>query len=196
VTINVKQRIASLDAWARPSPRKYNVCWCEGLLRSLLVTPSVVRDVRDANLLGIWKAALEDLRMADEWIFVGYSLPAEDISIRSLLLRAWHARRRTRLRVKVVQFERNAADDCTPSATFSRYRMFFPSTALKETDYSRGGVQEFIDSLELLPEKQLGARLRKYLGGWSDAQIAAREREKRLMREEKALSKKRRRKRS
>jgi len=172
--VNVLQRIAPLDNWEMRSSRGYNVCWCGGLLRSILVTPSVVRDVRDPNLLGIWAAALEDLRLADEWVFVGYSLPTEDIAIRSLLLRAWHARRRKRLRVRVIQLE--SGTTTVPSETYKRYRLFFPSFALKETNYCRDGVENFVDGLDLLPEKTLDARIRRGFGGRSSSDLRRRER--------------------
>lgn len=185
VTINVRQRIASLDSWSGPSRDGYNVCWCKGLLRSLLVTPSVVRDVRDASLLGIWKAAVENLRMANEWIFVGYSLPAEDIAIRSLLLRAWHSRRRPGLRVRVIQYETGQG----PSPTYQRYRLFFPQSALKDKHYHRDGVNPFVDGLDLLAEKALATQVRRHFGGWSDKVIAARAREKQAVKRMKAKAK-------
>ena len=42
----------------------------------------LVRDIRDSNLLQIWKAAMEALRTADQIVFIGYSLPAEDFAIK------------------------------------------------------------------------------------------------------------------
>jgi hypothetical protein len=189
VTMNVSQRIASLDNWESRSPRGYNVCWCGGLLRSILVTPSVVRDVRDANLLGIWGAALEDLRLADEWVFVGYSLPAEDIAIRSLLLRAWHARRRKQLRVRVIQLERPKCSACDiPSETFQRYRLFFPPSALKETNYSRDGVEFFVDSLDQLSEDDLDGRIRRRFGGKSSSELRRRKKEGKVIEAEHMLA--------
>jgi hypothetical protein len=47
---------------------------------------------RDANLLSVWRVALETLRSAAVWYIIGYSLPPEDIAIRSLLIQAYHAR--------------------------------------------------------------------------------------------------------
>ena len=195
VTVNVSQRIASLDNWESRSPRGFNVCWCGGLLRSILVTPSVVRDVRDANLLGIWAAALEDLRLADEWVFVGYSLPPEDIAIRSLLLRAWHARRRKHLRVRVIQFECPECPECSrcpehdvPSETYQRYRLFFPPSALKEINYSREGLEYFVDGLDLLTENKLKARIRQRFGGLSLRKLRRREEERKLMKAERRLA--------
>ncbi len=142
-----EQRIATLDAWEEKHPKGYNVCWCGARLRSLLVTPSVVRDIRDANLLGIWQAALEDLRRADSWTFIGYSLPSEDIAIRSVLLRAMHSRRKGHvLRVRVIQ--REATPVCLPSDTLRRFRVFFPATVLRDSDYKTIGVEHFVRELE------------------------------------------------
>jgi hypothetical protein len=191
ITVNVSKRIAPLDNWETRSPREFNVCWCGGLLRSILVTPSVVRDVRDANLLGIWGAALEDLRFADEWIFVGYSLPTEDIAIRSLLLRAWHARRRKNLRVQVIQFE--DLKTAVPSEPHKRYRLFFPSLALKETDYRRDGLEAFVDGLDAPSQSKLQARIRRAFGGRTSSEMLRREKQLELIESERKLARRTRR---
>jgi hypothetical protein len=172
ITVNVRQRIAPVEYWDGKKRSRSQECWCDGLLRSVLVTPSVVRDVRDANLLGIWQAAVEDLRMADEWIFVGYSLPAEDIAIRSLIVRAWHGRRHADLRVRVVQFE-----DCPPpSDTQQRYGLLFPPVNLKAADYTRNGVEGFVESLDIPMQRILETQVRQCFGGRSAAEMARRSR--------------------
>jgi NAD-dependent SIR2 family protein deacetylase len=144
VTVNTTERIVSLDAWQVQN--QYNSCECGGLLKSLLVTPSIVRNIRDPSLLAIWNAALEDLRLADQWIFIGYSLPSEDVAIRSLLLRAFHTRKeRKRLSVQVVSFETDEpAPPPTPQAAF---RMFFPRSHFPDLAYESGGVEEFVHKL-------------------------------------------------
>jgi hypothetical protein len=58
----------------------------------MIIAPSYVRDVRDPVLLGIWRSALESLRQAARWIIIGYSLPPEDLAIRSMLVRAYQGR--------------------------------------------------------------------------------------------------------
>ena len=89
--LNPREVIAYLSfnerqAWA-------NTCTCgEWPLRHLIVAPSMVRDVRDPHLLNVWRSATEALRVAKEWYIIGYSLPAEDLAIRSMLLRAYSAR--------------------------------------------------------------------------------------------------------
>ena len=91
VYLNPREVIAYLSfnkqqAWA-------NTCRCGWWpLRHLIVAPSMVRDVRDPHLLNVWRSATEALRIAKEWYIIGYSLPNEDLAIRSMLLRAFSAR--------------------------------------------------------------------------------------------------------
>lgn len=161
VCINVTQRISALEFWREV--RGYNECHCGGRLRSVVVTPSVVRSIRDANLLSVWNAALEDLRRAHEWILIGYSLPSEDIAIRSLLLRAFHLRTRPQgLRVRVVQYEppRPEAEGKPPETPERRrYRAFFPEGNLRARDYRVDGVEGFVSQLP--PPHDLARGLRR-----------------------------------
>jgi hypothetical protein len=104
-------------------------------LRHMVVAPSFVREVRDPILLEIWRNALEALRQADEWIIVGYSLPPEDVAIRSMFLRASRGRdTQDRPRVVVVQQEEKE-----PERT--RYRLLFPGHC-----YKTGGLDGYLDS--------------------------------------------------
>lgn len=114
-----------------------NTCVCgHGPVRAVIVAPSTVRSITDPNLLGIWTSALESLRRADEWIFAGYSLPSEDIAIRSILVRAYHGRKPNALpRVRVVQLEPDRAME-------GRYRLLFPDAA-----FEYGGFGRFIAQL-------------------------------------------------
>lgn len=115
---------------------EHNTCHCNdwARLRLHLVTPSLIRTYQDPQLLGIWQTALEALRTADHWVVVGYSLPAEDVAIRSLFLRAWdgHANP-AKPRVTVVQ---------RPNPTTERtYRAFFPGRSL---GYETDGLDGFL----------------------------------------------------
>jgi NAD-dependent SIR2 family protein deacetylase len=101
-----------------------NQCHCgHRPLRHVIVAPSFVRDVRDPILLEVWRSALEALREADRWIIVGYSLPPEDVAIRSLFLRAHHAREEdsgtSAPKVVVVQKQERKEPEHT------RYRLLF-----------------------------------------------------------------------
>jgi hypothetical protein len=103
-------------------------------LRHIFVAPSMVRELRDPNLLAVWQGALEALRTAQEWVVIGYSLPPEDVSVRSLLLRAWHSRKAPP-RMRVVE---SACD----ADLEHRYRLLFP-----DLSFEPGGVEAFVDSL-------------------------------------------------
>jgi hypothetical protein len=103
-------------------------------LRHVLVAPSMVRDVRDPNLLALWQSALEALRTAGDWIIVGYSLPPQDVEIRAMLLRAYRARPEPP-RVRVVQHGPNRE-------TEDRYRVMFPDMTFDER-----GVEGFVRRL-------------------------------------------------
>jgi hypothetical protein len=111
-----------------------NSCHCgHGPLSTVLVTPSFIRDIRDPNLLGVWTHALELLRKADEWVIVGYSMPPEDIAIRSLLIRAATARDGGHPpRITVVQYGKN------PKIR-AAYELFF-----KNCDYREEGLEKYL----------------------------------------------------
>lgn len=82
-----------------------NTCVCNNslTLKSVMVTPSFVRDIRDSNLLQIWKGAMEAIRKADKLIFIGYSLPSEDLAIKSIIMRGINGRqKKNKLEVDVV----------------------------------------------------------------------------------------------
>ncbi len=115
-----------------------NTCVCgHGPVRAVLVAPSMVRSVLDPNLLTIWRSALESLRLADQWVIAGYSLPPEDIAIRSIFVRAFNARRPRggAPRIRVVQFERD-------ETTEHRYRLLFP-----DVEFEYGGFERFVEAL-------------------------------------------------
>jgi hypothetical protein len=63
-------------------------CECSYPYSELIVTPGFVREYRNVHLLTIWRETLSALAFADEWVFIGYSLPPDDVGIRALLLRA------------------------------------------------------------------------------------------------------------
>jgi hypothetical protein len=109
-----------------------NSCHCgHGKLQMHIVAPSLFREVSDANLLQVWRAALAALCEAEDWMIVGYSFPAEDIAIRSLFTRAFniaqHLRKRPP-RVEVVQRSDEAK---------SRYLAFFG----QHCNYRTGGLE-------------------------------------------------------
>lgn len=63
-------------------------CECKAGLDAVLVTPTFVKSYRNRHLLNIWSSAQRALAASDRWVFVGYSLPDDDIHIKTLLLKA------------------------------------------------------------------------------------------------------------
>lgn len=116
--------------------RRVDSCVCGYRpLRHIIVAPSMVRDVRNPNLLTIWHAALEALRTADEWIVIGYSMPPEDVAIRAMLLRAYRGRQRPP-RVRLVELGPNEEVE-------NRYRLLFP-----DLEFESRGVEGFVAALQ------------------------------------------------
>jgi hypothetical protein len=105
-------------------------CYNNSKLELHIVSPSFVRDIRDGSLLSVWRSALEWMRTADDWIIVGYSLPPEDLAIRSLLVRAYSTAS-PKPKITVVQWDYTERD---------RYRMLFP-----KCEYRTGGLEAFFD---------------------------------------------------
>ncbi len=110
-------------------------CACGyGPLRHLIVAPSTVREIQDPSLLSLWQGALEALRGADRWVVIGYSLPPEDVAIRSMLVRAFHGRERPPHLTVVGRGDGGELEQ--------RYRLLFPDLL-----YDRGGVEGFVAAL-------------------------------------------------
>jgi hypothetical protein len=109
-----------------------NTCHCRDDVRLDLhiVSPSLVREVRDANLLSVWRSALEWMRRSEHWVIVGYSLPPEDLGVRSLLSRAYRTTGPQKPRVTVVQH----GDEARPA-----YELLFP-----DCEYFNDGLAAFL----------------------------------------------------
>lgn len=122
-----------------------NTCDCgHHPLSLVLVAPSLLRDVRNVDLLHTWKNALEWLRRAEDWYIIGYSFPPEDIAIRSTFIRAFRGRADMKLReprVTVVQQGKNAD-------LVSRYKLLFPSC-----EWEAGGLEAFLKKQKKSPSK-------------------------------------------
>jgi hypothetical protein len=116
-----------------------NTCHCgHGRLSSIIVSPSLERDVRDANLNYVWSRAVEKFRTAHEWIIIGYSLPSEDLNIRSIMTRALHARR-TKPKITVVQMNRDDND-------YKYHKARFEAQFGKIT-YHRDGLEKYLEEV-------------------------------------------------
>lgn len=60
---------------------------CGTPLRAVMITPTRTKDYRNPHIQSIWYQAERRLRTADRLIFVGYSLPDDDLEVIDLLRR-------------------------------------------------------------------------------------------------------------
>jgi hypothetical protein len=115
-------------------PKPSNSCHCSHKpLSRIIVASSNVRDIRDSSLLSVWRSALEAMRTAGEWVIVGYSMPPEDLAIRSLLRRAYAGRKDPPV---IRVFQRSTESE-------PRYRLDFP-----KCDFLTSGFAGFIQQLK------------------------------------------------
>ncbi|MBU3742886.1 MAG: hypothetical protein FGM24_11505 [Candidatus Kapabacteria bacterium] len=124
-----------------------NDCHCgHAPLRPLIISPSYVRDVRDTALREIWRSAQESLRMADVWIFVGYSLPAEDVAIRSMIARARMSRNSSTGGRRIHVYDIVPSTDNSMSDVEARYKVLLEGNNTALT-YHSGGLEEFLNDM-------------------------------------------------
>jgi hypothetical protein len=109
-------------------------CLCRCRFSELIVTPGFVREYRNVHLLTIWREALLTLARAAQWVFVGYSLPADDVGIRTLLLKARCMRHDVggvAPRVTIVTGPDRREE------TLARYRGILPQAELDPDDFGQ-----------------------------------------------------------
>lgn len=111
-----------------------NQCHCgHRPLRHVIVAPSFVREMRDVILIEVWRNALAALRRATTWFIVGYSLPPEDVAVRSILLRGKAARAPfPDPRIVVIQKQQKEPE-------LTRYGLLFP-----DNEYFAGGLENYV----------------------------------------------------
>ena len=87
-----------LDDLEGPSTSDERLCYCGyHPLEAVLVAPSSTQEIANFHLRSIWMNAYQALEGAERVVISGYSLPAEDLAIRSLFHRAVDARRKMSL---------------------------------------------------------------------------------------------------
>jgi len=122
-------------SWRAFEPRKSwnNQCHCSPTrLEAQIVSPSFVREMREPNLIAVWKNALDLLRQARHWVIIGYGFPDEDVGIRALFTRAFGSKT-TRPQVFVIQLDQSAR---------LNYESFFPAGSVR---YLTGGLDLLLE---------------------------------------------------
>jgi SIR2-like domain len=96
---------------------------CTTRLRPLLIAPSHLKYYRNPHLSQVWYEAESVLREAQHVIFIGYSLPEDDVEVVYLLKRALS--RSDAPRVTVVEYDPNPEAKIHESLVGRRYRTIF-----------------------------------------------------------------------
>jgi hypothetical protein len=95
---------------------------CNTRMRPLLIAPSHLKDYRNPHLAQVWYEAERVLREADRAIFIGYSLPDDDVEVVYLLKRS--LAHLTPDRITVVEYDL-AMPSLANHAVGRRYRTLF-----------------------------------------------------------------------
>ena len=111
---------------------KGSKCPCTCLFSELIVTPGFIREYRNVHLLNIWGKALLNLAHASQWVFIGYSLPADDVAVRTLLLRARCLRQDVGGKDPVVTI---VTGPDRRDETLARYQGILPQAKLDADDF-------------------------------------------------------------
>jgi hypothetical protein len=97
-------------------------------LQPFLITPTFLKVFDSSHIQTTWQRAHHELALADEVVFVGYSLPIADFHLRALLRRAV----RTDARITAVLTPSDCSTTATPASAkphlaATRYEEFFGS---------------------------------------------------------------------
>jgi NAD-dependent SIR2 family protein deacetylase len=112
-------------------------CHCKAELQGLIITPSYIKEYRSFHIAHIWHLAQRALVDSEEWIFIGYSLPDDDLWVKGLLLRALAIRRGERKPPKVTVVTRGRDADLE-----RRFRRLFTASPPK---FQKGGLRQFLE---------------------------------------------------
>jgi len=115
---------------------------CQSKLRPLLVAPSHLKDYRNPHLAQVWYEAQRVMRQARRVIFVGYSMPDDDIEVVYLVKRSL-AHITDPKRITVVEFcQENPAIAASEHPVGRRYKTLFG-----EIEWHAGGLDQWLGGL-------------------------------------------------
>ena len=110
-------------------------------LSSLLIMPTLLKDLNNFQLKLIWQNAGIELSEASKIVFMGYSFPMADFELRQLLAR--NVRHNSKIEV-VLSSEDKPTDSNYISSAERRYITFFGK---REVQIHYRGVKNYIDGL-------------------------------------------------
>lgn len=119
----VMQRLAGPDVESLFTPEGDPCPECGTRLRPLLIAPTHMKDYRNPHVTRVWFEAERLLRAARRAVFVGYSLPEDDVEVVYLLKRTLS---RPNVAVTVIEYDKENPDvAATDHPVGRRYRTLF-----------------------------------------------------------------------
>lgn len=112
-----------------------------GYLSSLLIMPTLLKDLNNFQLKLVWQNAGIELSEASRLVFMGYSFPMADFELRQLLAR--NVRHHSSIEV-VLSAEDKPGSSNYQSSAENQYRTFFGK---REVNIHYEGVKKYIDEL-------------------------------------------------
>lgn len=136
--VKVMQRLNGPDVQSMFTPDGDPCPTCRTLLRPLLIAPTHLKDYRNPHLSQVWYEAERVLRAARRVVFVGYSLPDDDIEVVYLLKRSLS---RPDVAVTVIEYDADDPDKAARDhAAGRRYRTLFGD----DMDWHACGLEKWL----------------------------------------------------
>jgi hypothetical protein len=81
---------------------------CDGFVSPILVSPTFVKDYENPHIKRVWERAENAMKQSDRAVFIGYSLPTDDVEVAMLLKRGLN--HLPRHRITVVEYVHGDTD--------------------------------------------------------------------------------------
>jgi hypothetical protein len=113
---------------------------CQTFRRPVLIAPTHRKDYRNPHIAQVWYQAEQSLRLAEKAIFIGYSLPDDDVEVIYLLKRSLGHLQPSSFTVVEYAASQPAINE---HPVGSRYRTLFDN----EVNWRTEGFAAYVDSL-------------------------------------------------
>lgn len=124
--LKVMERLAGQDLSSMFTPDGEPCPTCATRLRPLLLAPSHMKDYRNPHLTQVWYEAERVLREAKRVVFVGYSLPEDDVEVIYLLKRSLS---RADVSITVIDYDGDPEVAAVDHPVGRRFRTLFGDRA-------------------------------------------------------------------
>jgi hypothetical protein len=118
---DTERRVASLWQYFGGTPAANARLGSGEELEPVMITPTHLKDLRNAHISRIWRRAEECLQQAKRVTFIGYSLPGDDLHVKYLFKRAQGSRAPGAAPPRVVVVNRHRPGSNSVRANYERF---------------------------------------------------------------------------